>query len=319
MIRIGVVGADSSHPVVFTGFFNGFDAEIVRKYVERWGGPPKGFPEARVVTAWEDFAAPPPAVKPWTDPAFRQERFEQYCRDYGITERPARPEDMVDQVDAVMVLARHGCEHLRLARPFLEAGKPTFIDKPFADSMDDAREILRLARTHGAPLMCCSQYRFRPGMAAAKETFPDYRSLLSATFLGVPDFRAMSTRYGIHVIDPMVALLGVGAVSVHNLGPDVDAQLMQVRYPKQDFSCAVHLRSGGYKYFIQLTAGREIVEVPTDETGAESAQAMLSAFIDMIRTGRESVPHEEMHEAIRIVLAGEKSILEQRAVQLDEI
>ena len=152
-----------------------------------------------------------------------------------------------------------------------------------------------------------------------KKVFPDYRSLLTATFLGVPDFSAASTRYGIHVVDPMVALLGVGAVSVHNLGPAHNAQLMQVRYPKENFSCAVHLRGSGYKYFIQLTAGREIMEVPMDYGPAATEQGLLTAFLEMIRTGREPIPHEEMLEAICIVLAGEKSFLEKRAVSLDEI
>jgi len=49
-----------------------------------------------------------------------------------------------------------GGDHLRLARPFLKRGLPTFVDKPFASTLKDARAIVALARKHQAPLYCSS-------------------------------------------------------------------------------------------------------------------------------------------------------------------
>ena len=45
-----------------------------------------------------------------------------------------------------------GGDHLKLARPFLQAGIPTFVDKPFASNLKDAKEIVRLARKHKTPM-----------------------------------------------------------------------------------------------------------------------------------------------------------------------
>src|SRR5205823_1398283 len=60
-----------------------------------------------------------------------------------------RPEALLGRVDAVLIESQEGAAHLGRARPFLEAGVPLFIDKPFANSVHDAREIARLAGGRG--------------------------------------------------------------------------------------------------------------------------------------------------------------------------
>ena len=45
-----------------------------------------------------------------------------------------------------------GGDHLKLATPFLKKGIPTFVDKPFASNLKDAKAIVSLARRHKAPL-----------------------------------------------------------------------------------------------------------------------------------------------------------------------
>jgi len=56
-------------------------------------------------------------------------------------------EDAMEHIDAFFVSDCDGCgdDHLELARPFLEKGIPTFVDKPFALKLADAKEIVRLA------------------------------------------------------------------------------------------------------------------------------------------------------------------------------
>ncbi len=65
---------------------------------------------------------------------------------------------------------------LELARPGLEQGKPTFINRPFAASIEDAEEIIRLAKKYDAPVMSASELEFGPEVyemqAFAKEKGP---------------------------------------------------------------------------------------------------------------------------------------------------
>lgn len=56
------------------------------------------------------------------------------------------PNAFLGKVDSVMVTARHGGRHLSLARPYIEAGLPVWIDKPITASVEEAIELVRLVK-----------------------------------------------------------------------------------------------------------------------------------------------------------------------------
>ena len=69
-------------------------------------------------------------------------------------------EELLEDVDAAYIADSSspgdGADHLELARPFLEKGIPTFVDKPFAATLADAKEMIRLAEENGTVLMSAS-------------------------------------------------------------------------------------------------------------------------------------------------------------------
>ena len=52
-----------------------------------------------------------------------------------------------------------GSTNLSQVKPVFAAKKPVFIDKPFAASFRDAREIVRLARESGTPFFSSSSHK----------------------------------------------------------------------------------------------------------------------------------------------------------------
>ncbi len=64
------------------------------------------------------------------------------------------------KVDAVLLESVDGRVHLEQARPVIAAHKPLFIDKPLASTLEDAREIARLAKEAGVPWFSASSLRF---------------------------------------------------------------------------------------------------------------------------------------------------------------
>ena len=62
-----------------------------------------------------------------------------------------------------------GRVHLEQARPVIAAHKPLFIDKPLAATLEDAREIARLAKAAGVPWFSSSSLRFG-AIGSADET-----------------------------------------------------------------------------------------------------------------------------------------------------
>ena len=83
--------------------------------------------------------------------------------------------EMADIVDAAYIADCDGggADHLELARPFLKRGIPTFVDKPFASNLKDAKAIVRLARTHKTPLFSSSILSETPAADAFKSRFQE--------------------------------------------------------------------------------------------------------------------------------------------------
>jgi predicted dehydrogenase len=75
--------------------------------------------------------------------------------------------EMVDKVDCVSV-ATPTTDHLRACRPFLEAGRHVLVEKPIAATLDEGREMIRLAEASGAVLQVGHLERFNPAFLAAR-------------------------------------------------------------------------------------------------------------------------------------------------------
>jgi hypothetical protein len=93
--------------------------------------------------------------------------------------------DMVGKIDAVAVFDcdGSGIDHLKLATPFLKAGLPSFVDKPFALTVKDAKAIVSLARKHKAPLFNASILSHVPAAAEFRNRFAE----INKVFWPVPD------------------------------------------------------------------------------------------------------------------------------------
>ncbi len=52
------------------------------------------------------------------------------------------------ELDGVIITARHGDNHYKYAKPYIESGIPMYIDKPITHSEEDANEFLRELKEH---------------------------------------------------------------------------------------------------------------------------------------------------------------------------
>src|SRR6188508_30295 len=81
---------------------------------------------------------------------------EQFVEGAKIVDKPG---DMIDRVDGMLIEAVDGTVHLERAKPFLEAGIPCFVDKPYACSVDDAKKMAELAAKKKLPIFSSSSLR----------------------------------------------------------------------------------------------------------------------------------------------------------------
>ena len=313
MIRVGLLCAATygfggprtpgcPHGTAFATAFNGHDAEKRRAYDWRvFTVASRRLPDVRVVKVWD-------SDRVWA------ERLADVC---AIPEVCDTPEECASGVDAVIAADDGSCEQGEYALPALRRGIPTFVDKPIAVTARRAREIVDVARRHGAPLLSASALRFVPDVAALREAVRAGelgRVNLATTVCGND-----LIYYGIHALEMAYGVLGAGAVSCVNVGQP-GRNVVRVRFGDgRDLVLMVaereHMRAG-YQIDLFGQKGWRTVQPAL----ADLYLYLMEQFLGMVRRGdKEVVPLDEMVEVIAVLEAGKRSLAAGREVTVREV
>jgi len=177
-MRIGIVGAENSHTV----------------HIARTLNIAGAVPEVRVTDVWGE------------TPEFARKASEEG----QIPTVVSHPSDMIGHIDAVVVDHRDGKYHLPAARPFVEAGLPVFVDKPFCVDLDEGIEFTRFARGLGVPIASFSTLPLQRSVhdfADAIGGIAPIRSLVTAGPLDVDSPYGGVFFYGIHQVEIILHLV----------------------------------------------------------------------------------------------------------------
>lgn len=278
MTRIGLIDLDTSHPASFAKIF----AQMV---------------DARLAAVYDHGDV-------W--PSGYAERFAQ---DHGAR-AVAKAEDMIGQVDGVMLVGTNWDRHLERARPFLEAGVPTFVDKVVVGRVRDGIGLLEAAQRGKAPLMGGSSLRYGVEVTAMREGLEQLGGALTAWAYGPGDFY----NYGIHTIEMLHGAIGGGIRSVRFIGEHGPA-LFALTYDDGKVAIIQLHTPGGFRLTVCGGKGSATTEVDAGGCYAE----MLKRFIHMVRTGEPPVPFSESLEAVKVLLAARRSRATGDTVHLDDL
>lgn len=195
MIRIGLVDCDTSHVVEFTKRLNHVNV-AENQWVEG----------AKVVAAVPGTSQiSPERIKSYV------EELKKY--DVAIVEKPA---DLLGKIDAVMIESVDGSVHRERAEPFLKAGLPCFVDKPFACKLADAKAMVELAAKHKSPLMSSSALRYTPELTkyVADAAHGPINGAMAYGPASEHERNPGLFHYGIHATETLYTLMGPGCKSV---------------------------------------------------------------------------------------------------------
>jgi predicted dehydrogenase len=197
-LRIGMIGLDTSHVIVFTKAFN--DPKS-----------PDHVPGGRITAVFKGGSADIPSS------ANRVEGYTQQLTETYGAKLYDSIEELAKHVDAFMIQAVDGRPHLDQFRRTLAAKKPVFIDKPLAGSLRDALEIARLSRAHGVPVFSSSSLRYPPAAEAFGPRLEKIGELRAAFSFGPAEYEKSHPDlywYGIHAVEALYTVMGAGCISV---------------------------------------------------------------------------------------------------------
>jgi predicted dehydrogenase len=270
-------------------------------------------------------------AKVW-DPEF--ERARTFATTFSDKPEPCRSvEDMVAGVDAAFICCcdLNGSDHLEMARPFLKAGLPTFIDKPFAATWKDAKELVRLAEKHEAPLMSASLLSFTDQVPALLRRREEIGPMRFGIVKGANGWLTPGGREGIcHSVAMALATFGYGVDWVESMG-ELPQEFILLHYVDGRRMLVVSMAGEYYggRFAVEVWGRRSTSNTPV-RTNIESGGVgdpefltagprVVRAFKRMVRTGGPPIAYARILDWMRVLEAARRAQAEHRRVRLREI
>ncbi|MBO0805215.1 MAG: Gfo/Idh/MocA family oxidoreductase [Nocardiopsaceae bacterium] len=298
-LRVGIVGTESSHVDHIIDYLNVARARAGVRVTALVPGPGGGAGGGAGTGAEAG------------------ERVRELCRAGGIDLVAGDVPALLDVADALIVTARHGGSHRDLALPFLEAGRPVLVDKPFACRVADAEEMLRVADARGALVTSYSALRYLPATEELAAEFGAIGPARSVVATGPADEESEYGGiffYGIHPVDVALRLAPgpVGEVRVDRVAESIVASATaggaRVTVNLVKPGPAGPGDPGGPVPFHALAVGRHGIaarELPTD--GNYLAPG-LEAFLGMIDGTVPPLPPDDLLRPIAFLEAIDQSL-----------
>ncbi len=225
-------------------------------------------------------------------------RTSQLARTYDVDQMMSTPDKLLGQVDGVIVVDRHGDDHLPHALPFIEAGLPMFIDKPLARSLKDAELMLDAAERSGALVTSASALRWQQPteeLAASVRRLgrPD-RIVATGSFYPDSEYGGLIF-YGIHATELALQLAGAAVtdVTVEKAEPYEVRLAMWAKSTEVVIRLLQPLPGEGTSFGAEVFKGdhqvARRVTLPDDYMAP-----VLDKFVGMIRTGKAPLNRQEL-------------------------
>jgi predicted dehydrogenase len=276
-IRIGIIGAENSHTIGYGRLFN----------IE------KKFPGVEVCYVWgetEDFA-------------------RTAMREGNIPEMVQDPNSMLGKIDALIVDHRHAKYHLQAAEPFVKAGIPTFIDKPFCYRVSEGKEFLAMARRLKTPVTSYSSEAQTNATYDIREQVASIGNFSSIVSYGPADFDSVYGGiffYGIHTIQPLLMIFGEDVSKVRATRSEKSGTASIVFNNGKLATLIFTNLSREWRTFIETPDG--IIELKSRVEEPDPGKNYVD-MVEMFRTGKEPISHQSILSPIAVLEALEKSAI----------
>lgn len=236
-----------------------------------------------------------------------------------ITDRAAdRPDAFLGEVDAVICTARHGDHHYDYTLPYIEAGIPAFIDKPFTVDLAKGKALIEAAKKSGALLCGGSSLKFLKDLVPLAErvrTENVTAGCVSAPINMVNPYAGFYF-YAQHLVEMMFAIFGSDVKAVTAVCPDQTQNRVSMIFDYGTFD-VTGLYTGSYQYAGNVLTDKGSAGFATFDIGSEQIyKEELLEFARMVR--RKELPHplEDLLKPLTLMHAIEESYQTGKKVEI---
>jgi predicted dehydrogenase len=281
VVRLGMIGLDTSHVIAFTQIINN----------------PKNNYGCKVVAGYPGGSPDMPAS------ADRVEKFTNQLRDKFGVEIVETIEQLCEKVDGVLLESVDGRPHLKQARPVIAAKKPLFVDKPVAASLADVIEIFRLAKENDVPCWSSSAYRYGRGIVGIEDN-ADLGEVKSCDVFGSSSWAEHHPDlylYGIHPVTAMYAVMGTGCRQVTRFRTE-DLDMVVGTWADGRIGTFRDLRGGKSGASVRIYGTNGMIEAQSS-----GYKPLVDEIVRFFKTGEVPVSAEETIEIYAFMSAADVS------------
>lgn len=272
VIRLGIIGLDTSHSPAFVKIINGED-------------PKPEFKGFKVVAAY------PYGSKTIKSSYDRIPKFQEEVVKHGV-KITSSIEELLDQVDCVFLETNDGNLHLEQALKVFKAGKTVFIDKPIGANLAQSIAIVELADKYQIPVFSSSALRFVP--QNQKLRAGEFGKIVGADCCSPAVNEPSHSNlywYGIHGVETLFTIMGAGCESVSAMSTE-GSDLAMGQWTDGRLGSFRGIRAGKHSFGGKVLCEKQVV----DAGGYEGYEKLLVAVLQFFRTKTAPVDITETME-----------------------
>lgn len=286
VIRLGIIGLDTSHSEAFIKLINGDGKDP--EYV--------GF---KVIAAY------PFGSEMIESSAKRIPQYTEVAKKYDV-EIVASITEMLKQVDCVLLETNDGTLHPAQAAEVIKSKKPLFIDKPVGANLSQVLAIYRLAEAYKVPIYSSSALRFSPKNQELRAGSGTEGKIVGADCYSPctnEPSHAGFFWYGIHGVEILYTLMGSGCTSVScvsNEGSDLAVGIWE----DGRIGTFRGLRNSAHTYGGTAICEKKVIPAG----GYEGYEGLLKSILTFFKTKVAPVDPKETMEIYTFMEAANESI-----------
>ena len=211
----------------------------------------------------------------------------------------------IGDCDALMLEINDPSLHLEYFEKCAALGKPIFLDKPFADTVENTRKIIELGKKYNTRYFTASSLRFTVGLNQLLDQKIDITRATVWGPLGPAASGSSIVWYGVHTFEQLERVMGIGADTVTSVAT-ANGVLCSVAYKDGRTAVVELLDKWVYGVTVRNDEGNGfMVTVPQKTPFYDSLMQVIRDFFLGVGNG---VAIEESFEVMALIDAAEKSL-----------
>ncbi len=222
--------------------------------------------------------------------------------------------DLVGKVDAVMVTARHGANHLKYAREYIKQGIPVWMDKPITASVAEVREFATLCMEYKNPVCGGSMLGLVQDVLDMKAEFEQCTDIAGGAVsapVNMVNPYGNFWFYSTHLIQEMLTIFGYNVKSV-NAVKSANGVSAIYRYDNFDVT-AIY----GAEYSATIYTTKKVIH--RNINLSDGIEREMNEFMEMLHTGVRPQTFSQLTKPVFVIDATIKAYESGKTVEIGEL